>query len=265
MEEKRKKLTQEDAKLHAQKQIEDILALIKNPIELHEGRVYITKDITILDKILKVDAFLMEYKSDTARGKKFVLDSFIDIVNTFTNEDIQGVSCENINYIVDCDVVEVVKYPNVTNKTTALKYLPNEQSISPNFHRKRVEQQIEDNEYSEDFKAKLRNNIEELIEEEHENLDDIIKNPANYKEVRLCGYTEKKTYAQLNFKYFEYKNNEKIKISDNKHVSTKKPTIVFFREDIDYEDSKINMQANKLEKLGFEKVARRVYVKRKKP
>lgn len=249
----KKKLTHEDVIIITKQKIETLLKRYTQPIQLEQAELYVVEDKKIIDELLDIETFLLDYKSDTNRGKKFILDTFIQIINPM-NPFIP---------IVKYNLNIVEKYPNVTMKGTALKYLKSEKAVSANFHLKRVEEQIKENEYSEDFKIDLRKKVEKLIEKEGLRIQEVLDNSNEYSQIRICGHQERKSYAQLNYKYFEIEGNEKKKVTNNVHLSTKKPSLLIFREDLDYIEEKINMEAKYLLNNGYEQISRRVFIKKK--
>ena len=236
---------------NAKTTINDILENIEKLPDFESAKIYVC-DVETVEQILKLDSELLPLRTETTRGKAYNINKIVNIINPDTPA-------------YDFSMVRVEKYPYVTNKEKCLKKLPEECEVSANFHRKRISEQIENNDYTDDFKRKLEDEIERIIEIERKNIDDVINNPDDFI-IRISGYQERIVYGQINYGFFKQDPESKIfkKKRANKHLSIKIPNIVVFQPNEEADKHRTDMEAKYLKKSGYEQIARRVFVKRKK-
>lgn len=230
--------------------INDILDNLEKLPDFEGAKIYVC-ELETAKKILQLDNELMPLRSESTRGKAYNINKIVNVINPY-------------NPAYDFSMVRVEKYPYITNKEKCLRKLPEEAEVSANFHRKRVTEQIENNDYSEDFKKKLADEIERIIERERENIDDVINNPDNYI-IKISGYHERIIYGQINYGFFQEEAETKVlkKKRANKHLSIKIPNVIVFQPNEEADKHRVDMEAKYLKKSGFIQIARRVFVKRK--
>ena len=126
---------------NAKTTINDILENIEKLPDFESAKIYVC-DVETVEQILKLDSDLLPLRTETTRGKAYNINKIVNIINPDTPA-------------YDFSMVRVEKYPYVTNKEKCLKKLPEECEVSANFHRKRISEEIENNDYTDDFKRKL--------------------------------------------------------------------------------------------------------------
>ena len=233
---------------NAKKKIKLLLNTLEKPIEFERSELYIINE-EIYKNLLDIDLLLIPLRTESRRGKAYDINKIVNIINPKTPA---------ISY----KLVKAEKYTYVSDKTKCLDKLEVEKTVSENFYRKRVKEQIKDNDYSDLFIKKINEELEQLIEDENNIIDEIIKNPNKYS-IRICGYKDRITYGQINYVPISIKNDLKSKKEKtiNKHLSTVYPNILIYRhEDIDNKRS--DMEVKYLEKEGFSQVAKRIFIKK---
>lgn len=230
--------------------VDEILSTLERLEDFESAKIYIC-DIETSKKLLELDNDLLPLRSESIRGKAYNISKIVNIINPHAPA-------------YDFSLVKVEKYPYVSNQEKCLKKLPQEIEVSANFHRKRINEQIESSDYSEHFKKKLAVEIELLIEKEREDVEEVLQNPDEYI-IRISGYKERLIYGQINYGYYHVDAQTSIttKKRANKHLSITFPNVIVYQPNEDADKHRIDMEVKYLNKIGFSQIARRVFIKRK--
>ncbi|AXH16373.1 hypothetical protein CP985_03235 [Malaciobacter mytili LMG 24559] len=246
MSSKSKKETLIDAK----QEIFNILNTVSVERIFFNAKYYIIDEDTA-EKIIAIDGTLKPLRTESKRGKAYDVRKIVNFIN-------YGKPAYSFSFTI------VDKYVLITDNIKCCQAAPVEFIVDYNFLIDRLRKRLEKSNYSQDFKDSVMNKLKNKLEKERDFINFAANNPEEH-EFEISGYTDKISYAQINFAYLE-KNDKGFYIKkgkSNKHLSKLIPNIIIFREFKNADNHRPDMKTKYLLERGFKKYGRRIYIKKK--
>lgn len=207
---------------HCEKRVKAVLDRY-NTIEFVKAKLHL---ISIADyqELLQIDSLLMPLRKGTRKTNVYSISTFVSIVNP---KDVA----------VSYTLTPVEKRKQIADIEKIIATLPREAAVTKEKLQKEFDEYVNSNEdLSEDAYNDLKTKLVADFKAIDEQQKDIEENPDKYKDkVKIA--SNPVLHAQIRYYYFD-KNGEKF--DEQKHLSSEKPSVLVFDDNIDGKKRKDN-------------------------